>query len=176
MNVYLTFPRWRINYSISTFAVQNKHPCCVSSVMPCSPMGFETMPESISVGKKKLCYSSLWPISFMRPYKQGQWALHFYSIANFDASWLKWLQRILNEFKWLKVIYQTHPHLESFQIIWNHLSHEATKLSIHTINMQRSLSFFVGSQTQCSCSFSHFMYLNYENCSKIFRMNFIHTH
>ena len=27
-------------------------------------------------------------------------ALHFYSIANFVASWLKWLQMILNDYKW----------------------------------------------------------------------------
>ena len=28
-----------------------------------------------------------------------------YSIAKFVASWLKWLQMILNEFKWLQLIY-----------------------------------------------------------------------
>jgi hypothetical protein len=29
-------------------------------------------------------------------------ALHFFSIANFVASWLKWLQMISNDSKWLK--------------------------------------------------------------------------
>ena len=31
--------------------------------------------------------------------KKGQQALHLYSIANFVASWLKWLQMILNDYK-----------------------------------------------------------------------------
>ena len=35
--------------------------------------------------------ATLWPICW--PYKKkGQWALHVYSINNFVASWLKWLQ------------------------------------------------------------------------------------
>ena len=37
--------------------------------------------------------------------RKGQWELHVYSVANFVASWLKWLQMILNEFKWLQLIY-----------------------------------------------------------------------
>ena len=32
-------------------------------------------------------------------------ALHFYSIANFVASWLKWLQMISNDSKWLQLTY-----------------------------------------------------------------------
>ena len=32
-------------------------------------------------------------------------ALHFYSIANFVASWLKWLQMISNDSKWLHLTY-----------------------------------------------------------------------
>ena len=34
---------------------------------------------------------TIWPMCFMRPYKKGQGALHAYCIANFVASWLKWL-------------------------------------------------------------------------------------
>jgi hypothetical protein len=34
------------------------------------------------------------------PTKKGQWALHVYSIANFVAAWLKWLQMIRNDSKW----------------------------------------------------------------------------
>ena len=37
--------------------------------------------------------------------KKGQWALHVYSIAIFVASQLKQLQMILNEFKWLHLIF-----------------------------------------------------------------------
>ena len=37
------------------------------------------------------------------PTKKGQQALHVYSIANFVASWLKWLQMILNDYKWLSM-------------------------------------------------------------------------
>ena len=52
--------------------------------------------------------------------------------------YFKRLQMVLNEFKLLQLI-----DLESFQIIWSHLCHEATKLAI-LYNMQRSLSFFCG--------------------------------
>ena len=34
-------------------------------------------------------------------------------------------------------------HQESFEIIWSHLSHEATKLTMQTIEFQRSASFFL---------------------------------
>ena len=57
-----------------------------------------------------------------------EWALHVYSVANFVASWLKWLQMILNDFSWF--IRHIETHLESFQSIWSHLSHEATILAI----------------------------------------------
>ena len=64
-----------------------------------------------------------------------------------------------NDFSWF--IRHIKTHLESFLIIWSHLSHEATKLAICTINMQRSLSSFCGvSDTVlhwdllvCSCNF-----------------------
>ena len=36
--------------------------------------------------------------------KKGQWVLNVYSIANFVILWLKWLERILNELKWLQLI------------------------------------------------------------------------
>ena len=66
------------------------------------------------------------------PSKKGQWALlHYYSIANFVASWLKWLQMIKmnsNDFSWF--IRHIETHLESFQSIWSHLSHELKKLVI----------------------------------------------
>ena len=42
---------------------------------------------------KTLLNASLCP----RPYKKGHWPLHFYNIANFVASLLKWLQMILND-------------------------------------------------------------------------------
>ena len=35
------------------------------------------------------------------PTKKGQWALHVYNIANFVVSWLKWLQMIWNDSKWV---------------------------------------------------------------------------
>ena len=61
-------------------------------------------------------------------------ALHFYSIANFVASWLKWLQMITNDSKWLHL---TH---DSFGVLSDHL--ESFKSNgdkiIYTINMQRS--------------------------------------
>ena len=44
------------------------------------------------------------PLS-LRPHKKGQQALHVYSIANFVASWLEWLQMISNDSKWLQLIY-----------------------------------------------------------------------
>ena len=77
--------------------------------------------------------------SFMRPYKKGQWALHVYSIANFIASRLKWLQMTLNDFSW----FIRHIR-DSFGVILDHLESFKSwgdKIS-HTINMQCSLSFF----------------------------------
>ena len=44
--------------------------------------------------------------------------------------------------------------LDTYRLIWSHLSHEATRLAKYTIIMQLSLSFFVGSQTQCGLGFS----------------------
>ena len=46
-------------------------------------------------------------------------ALHFYSIANFVTSWLKWLQMISNNSKWFHLTYQTHR--DSFGVIPYHL-------------------------------------------------------
>ena len=84
-----------------------------------------------------------------RKKKDRQWALHVYSIANFIASWLKWLQMIWNDSKWVFMCLKNQ--LRSFEFIWNHLESFKSwvdKIS-YTINMQRSLAFFVGSQTQC---------------------------
>ena len=54
------------------------------------------------------------------------WAsLHFCSITNFVTSWLKWLQMISNDSKWLHLTYWTHR--SSFGLIF---SQKATKLSI----------------------------------------------
>ena len=61
------------------------------------------------------------------PTKKGHRALHVYSIATLVASWLKWLQIILNDFSWIYRHIETH--LGSFQIIWSHLRPEATKLA-----------------------------------------------
>ena len=69
-------------------------------------------------------------------------------IANFVASLLKWLQIILNEFKWLQLIYWTHKN--SFGVILDHLElfkSWGNKI-IYIINMQTPKSFFVGSLTQ----------------------------
>ena len=44
----------------------------------------------------------------LRPHKKGQWALHVYSIANFVASWLKWLQMSL------------YVPKKSTEVIWIH--------------------------------------------------------
>ena len=76
----------------------------------------------------------------LRPYKKGLWALYVYSIANFVALWLKWLQMSLYVSK------------TSTEIIWIHLKSFKSwgDKNSYTINMQRSLPFFVGSQTQCS--------------------------
>ena len=41
----------------------------------------------------------------MRQHKKGHQALHLYVIANFVASWLKWLQMILNDYKSLLLPY-----------------------------------------------------------------------
>ena len=46
---------------------------------------------------------------FYETYKKGQWVLHFYSIANFVALWLKWLQMSL------------YVSNESTEVIWMHL-------------------------------------------------------
>jgi hypothetical protein len=81
--------------------------------------------------------------------KKGQWGLQVYVIANFVASWLKWLQMTFNEFKWLSVclINQVKTfgviwdHLESFEIIWSHLDKSWGDKISFTINMQRLLSF-----------------------------------
>ena len=59
--------------------------------------------------------NSLWLLSFMRPYKTKQWSLHIYNMTNFVTSWLKWLQMILNEFKWLLLIHKTHR--DPFKVI-----------------------------------------------------------
>ena len=40
----------------------------------------------------------------------------------------KWFQMDSNDFSWFFRHIETH--LESFQIIWSHLSHEVTKLAI----------------------------------------------
>jgi hypothetical protein len=37
------------------------------------------------------------------PTKKGQQALQLYSAVNFVALWLKWLQMILNDYKWLSM-------------------------------------------------------------------------
>ena len=72
---------------------------------------------------------SLCPISFMTPYKKR--TVHVYSIANFIAHELndsKLFQMNSNDFSWF--IRHIETHLESFQSIWSHISHEATKLAI----------------------------------------------
>ena len=65
-------------------------------------------------------------------------AKHFYSIANFVASWLRWLQIISNDSKWLHLTYQTHR--DSFGVLSDHLESFKSKGDkiIYTINMQRS--------------------------------------
>ena len=40
-------------------------------------------------------------VCYETPQKKGQQALRLYSLANFVASWLKWLQMILNDYKGL---------------------------------------------------------------------------
>ena len=73
------------------------------------------------------------PYLLWDPAKKGQWALQVYSIADFDGSWLEWLQisllqMIWNDFKWLQLTKKLiWSHLQSFKIIW---SHEVTKLAI----------------------------------------------
>ena len=73
-------------------------------------------------------------------------ALHFYSIANFVASWLRWLQMTSNDFT--SLIRHTETPLESFfrsfRVIWvqrqqNYLSHK------HATLLKIALSFFVPS-------------------------------
>ena len=49
------------------------------------------------------------------PTKIGQWALYVYSIANFVASWLKWLQMISNDSKWVWMCLKNQ--LKSFEFI-----------------------------------------------------------
>ena len=64
----------------------------------------------------------------LKPHKKGQWPLHVYSIANFVASWLKWLQMLWNDSKWVSLYLRSH--LNSFKIFWSHLSHETRNLAI----------------------------------------------
>ena len=70
------------------------------------------------------------------------------SDPTFVASWLKWLQMILNEFKRPYLIFKTHGN--SFWVISDHfesIKSWGNKIS-YTINMQCSLPFFAGSQIQ----------------------------
>ena len=89
--------------------------------------------------KKCFCTATL----CLRPHKKGHWALHVYSIANFVASCLIWLQMLWNDSKWVSICLINQ--LKSFEFIWNHLEsfNSWTDKICNTINMQRSLSFFV---------------------------------
>ena len=92
----------------------------------------------------------------MTPYKKRNWALHVYIIATLVVSWLKndskWFQMKSNDFSWF--------HRDPFRVISDHL--ESFKSwgdkIICTINMQRWLSFFVGSQTQWMGSYKRAAY------------------
>ena len=83
---------------------------------------------------------------FRQKYFQGVWdptkkALYVFSIANFVAS-------LLNDFKWSKItpnesLYVwkiSWSHLNSFKIIWSHVSHEATKVVILPKNERKNLT------------------------------------
>ena len=64
-------------------------------------------------------FNRSWPAHCVwDPTKKGQWALRVYSIANFVASWLKWLQMIWNDSKWVCMCLKNQ--LKSFEFIWNH--------------------------------------------------------
>ena len=59
-----------------------------------------------SISFQKVCPLSLTSVVDWQKSTVHFWAvLHFYSIANFVASWLIWLQMILNDSKWLHLIH-----------------------------------------------------------------------
>jgi hypothetical protein len=70
------------------------------------------------------------------PTKKGQWMLHIYSIANFVSSWLKWLQMIWNDSKWVCMCLKNE--LKSFEFISNHLESWGDKNS-YTINNKHAM-------------------------------------
>ena len=70
---------------------------------------------------------SLWPISFMRPYKKRTVIIACSSIDTFVTSWLKWFK--MNSNDQILIFRHIETHLESFQIFCRHLNHESTKLA-----------------------------------------------